>query len=167
MKCHVVVDFEASSLGKDSYPISIGMHDIHSQAEDYFIISPAQVSHWNDWDYNAERIHQLPLNYLLQDGITPQESVKRIEKMLGDPDKVVLISDSNYDVMWMDTLYDAVDRNSPYRFKSVWACVKGMARPELNTYLFGNKRSHNALNDARDIAAALLKIDSKMHVWEE
>lgn len=61
----VFIDFEASSLGKRSYPIEVAwvFEDGRSEAH---LIRPAPD--WTDWDVRAEAIHNIARAELVQDG---------------------------------------------------------------------------------------------------
>jgi hypothetical protein len=59
------LDFEASSLGKSSYPIEVAWVFATGEAES-FLIRPAPG--WTDWAAEAEAVHGLPRQRLVQEG---------------------------------------------------------------------------------------------------
>ncbi|WP_236960355.1 transcriptional regulator [Methylobacterium durans] len=59
------VDFEASSLGKRSYPIEVAWVFGTGEAES-FLIRPAPG--WTDWAPEAEAVHRIPRPRLLAEG---------------------------------------------------------------------------------------------------
>lgn len=69
----VFVDFEASSLGDDSYPIEVGWAAEDGACETH-LIRPAP--HWSDWDPAAEAVHGLTRERLFAEG-EPHDAVAR------------------------------------------------------------------------------------------
>ncbi len=61
----VFLDFEASSLGEDSYPIEVGWIFEDGRSESH-LIKPAED--WTDWDEEAQSIHGIVRETLLNDG---------------------------------------------------------------------------------------------------
>lgn len=98
----VFLDFEASSLSKNSYPIEVGwvFEDGRSQA---FLIRPAPA--WSDWDAEAETIHHIAQATLLAEG-TPHEIVAdhMIAALTGHD---LLASAPSWDGKWMSRLLRA------------------------------------------------------------
>ena len=76
----VFLDFEASSLGKRSYPIEVGwvFEDGRSEAH---LIRPAPE--WTDWDAQAEAVHHIPRDLLLREGaphdVVAQRMIEALE----------------------------------------------------------------------------------------
>src|SRR5215510_6144698 len=69
----VFLDFEASSLGDDSYPIEVGWVFEDGREEAHLIRPPPA---WIDWDVTAERVHGIAREALLAQG-EPHEAVAR------------------------------------------------------------------------------------------
>jgi len=65
------IDFEASSLNKQSYPIEVGWVLEDGSSEGH-LIRPAPG--WDDWDASAEAIHGLSRDMLVAEG-EPHEAV--------------------------------------------------------------------------------------------
>ena len=61
----VFIDFEASSLSDESYPVEVGWVFEDGREADY-LIRPAP--HWTDWDAEAEAIHGISRETLLREG---------------------------------------------------------------------------------------------------
>lgn len=60
-----IIDFEASGFGVDSYPIEVGV--VLANGEKYCaLIKPA--ADWQHWDMQAERVHGLSRDLLLEHG---------------------------------------------------------------------------------------------------
>jgi hypothetical protein len=98
----VFLDFEASSLGKRSYPIEVGWIFEDGRSESY-LIQPAP--HWTDWDEQAEAIHRISRSLLLAEG-TPHDVVARrmVEELSGHD---LLVSAPSWDGKWMSALLRA------------------------------------------------------------
>jgi hypothetical protein len=98
----VFLDFEASSLGKRSYPIEVGwvFEDGRSEAH---LIHPAPD--WTDWDAEAEAIHGISRGELLHAG-TPHDAVAwhMVEALRGHD---LLASAPSWDGKWMSALLRA------------------------------------------------------------
>jgi len=98
----VFLDFEASSLGKRSYPIEVGwvFEDGRSEAH---LIHPAPA--WTDWDDAAEAIHHITRAELIAEG-TPHEVVaqRMIAELTGHD---LLASAPSWDGKWLSTLLRA------------------------------------------------------------
>ena len=96
------LDFEASSLGKRSYPIEVAwvFEDGRSEAH---LIRPAPD--WLDWDPAAEAVHHINRLQLIAEG-TPHEAVaQRMVDALAGHD--LLASAPSWDGKWMSALLRA------------------------------------------------------------
>ncbi|SFK57648.1 hypothetical protein SAMN03159338_0100 [Sphingomonas sp. NFR04] len=98
----VFLDFEASSLGKRSYPIEVAwvFEDGRSEAH---LIRPAPD--WDDWDPAAEAIHHIPRPTLLADGEPHDAVAQRMLDQLTGHD--LLASAPSWDGKWLSTLLRA------------------------------------------------------------
>lgn len=98
----VFLDFEASSLGKRSYPIEVAwvFEDGRSEAH---LIRPAPA--WDDWDHAAEAIHHIPRATLLERGAPHDEVARRMLEALTGHD--LLASAPSWDGKWLSTLLRA------------------------------------------------------------
>lgn len=98
----VFLDFEASSLGKLSYPIEVAwvFEDGTSEAH---LIRPAPQ--WTDWDAKAEAVHHIPRDTLEQEG-TPHDVVARrmVEQLSGHD---LFASAPSWDGKWLSALLRA------------------------------------------------------------
>ncbi len=98
----VFLDFEASSLGKNSYPVEVAwvFEDGTSRAH---LIRP--TPDWTDWSVKAERIHGLSRRRLHQEG-TPAAEVARdmLEALEGH---ALYASAPSWDGKWLSVLLRA------------------------------------------------------------
>lgn len=98
----VFVDFEASSLRKNGFPVEVGwvFEDGRSEAH---LIRPAPG--WSDWDSAAEAIHGLSRERLERDG-EPHDVVARVMvERLGGHD--LYASAPSWDGKWLSLLLRA------------------------------------------------------------
>ena len=179
MTMMVFLDFEASSLGKHSYPIEVGwaFEDGMSEA---FLIRPAPG--WDDWDPKAQGIHGLSRDTLVRDG-TPHDVVahRMVERLSGHD---VLASAPSWDGKWLSILLRAAglprhtlrlrDSDDAHRdcalailtpvipADRVMADVTSLlARTEIRGP--GEAPAHRALADAQEERARWLRIQSEAH----
>lgn len=98
----VFLDFEASSLGRHSYPIEVGWVFEDGGCESH-LIRPAPG--WTDWDPAAERIHGLSRARIEADGEPVEAVAGRMVEVLGGHD--LLASAPSWDGKWMSVLLRA------------------------------------------------------------
>lgn len=101
----VFVDFEASGLHPDSYPIEIGWCNVDGVGESH-LIDPSDVEYWVQWDWNAEKnIHRISRELLKKEGAHPRIVADRVLEALAG--KVMVSDAAGYDGHWMDMLFEA------------------------------------------------------------
>lgn len=129
----VFLDFEASSLGKTSYPIEVAwvFEDGRSESR---LIRPAP--HWTDWDEEAEAIHGIARATLISDGV-PHDAVaeRMIDVLTGH---ALHASAPSWDGKWLSTLLRAarLPRHS-LRLKDTGAARRLLATDLLFPLLVG------------------------------
>ena len=64
------IDFEASGLSDKSYPIEVAWSIYGGPIESY-LISPAGIESWTDWDPVSEKVHGISRSDLLANGLAP------------------------------------------------------------------------------------------------
>jgi hypothetical protein len=95
----VFLDFEASSLDDDGYPIEVGWVFEDGRSETHLIRPAAQ---WTDWDETAEAIHGISRDRLAAEG-TPHDIVaRRVLDVLGEHE--VYASAPSWDGKWLSVL---------------------------------------------------------------
>ena len=99
---HVFLDFEASSLGKTSYPIEVAWVFEDGRGEAH-LIRPAEG--WTDWDARAEAIHHIPQAALQRDGSPVEVVAARMIAVLTGHD--LYASAPSWDGKWLSTLLRA------------------------------------------------------------
>jgi len=96
------LDFEASSLSHDSYPIEVGWV-FEDGAAEVHLIRPAPD--WTDWDPRAEALHGLSRAQLEAEG-EPLEAVAR-RALAALTGQQVFVSAPSWDGKWMSLLLRA------------------------------------------------------------
>jgi len=98
----VFLDFEASSLGRHSYPIEVAWVFEDGRSESH-LIKPAQD--WTDWDGQAEAVHHISLHHLLANGAPHDVIARRMLEELSGHD--LLASAPSWDGKWLSALLRA------------------------------------------------------------
>ena len=98
----VFLDFEASSLSDDGYPIEVGWVFEDGRAESHLIKPAAQ---WVDWDPSAEALHGISRATLEADGVPHDVVAHRLLDTLSD--HVVYASAPSWDGKWLSVLFRA------------------------------------------------------------
>lgn len=96
------IDFEASSLSFESYPIEIAWGGAVGGIES-FLISPEDVLGWSDWSLHSQRIHGLKKKDLLVNGLSPVDVITKVGEKLEGRD--VYSDNPDFDGMWFNKLY--------------------------------------------------------------
>ncbi|HKR87170.1 MAG TPA: hypothetical protein VJS38_03260 [Phenylobacterium sp.] len=95
----VFLDFEASSLAEESYPIEVGWAAEDGSCEAH-LIRPAPA--WTDWDPVAAAVHGLSREHLRQAGEPHEEVARRVLEALGPHE--LFASAPSWDGKWMSVL---------------------------------------------------------------
>jgi len=98
----VFLDFEASSLARDSYPIEVAWVFEDGTSESH-LIRPARG--WEDWDEAAEAIHHIPREELARDGMRHDALARRMVASLSGHD--LTASAPSWDGKWLSALLRA------------------------------------------------------------
>lgn len=96
------LDFEASSLADDSYPIEVGWVFEDGRSESH-LIRPAPA--WTDWDAEAAGLHGLTRQRLEVEGEPHDRLARRVLETLGP--HVVYVSAPSWDGKWLSVLLRA------------------------------------------------------------
>lgn len=102
---HIFLDFEASSLNKQSYPIEVGWVLEDGTAEGH-LIRPAP--NWTDWDVRAEAIHGISREELAGEGVAHDVVCARLVQVFEG--NMVYASAPSWDGHWLSMLLRAAGR---------------------------------------------------------
>lgn len=100
---HVFLDFEASSLSDDSYPIEVGWVFEDGSGAESWLIRPAPG--WTEWDPAAEAIHHITRERLLAQGAPHEAVARRMLERLGGHQ--ILATAPSWDGKWLSVLLRA------------------------------------------------------------
>ncbi|WP_289328669.1 hypothetical protein [Pseudomonas sp. 'CRE Jenny 4'] len=140
------IDFEASGIAPDSYPIEVAV--VSNETVYSSLIKPAR--YWTHWSFDAQDMHGLSQDHLLQDGYTPHAVAELMNQLfLGQ----VLCSDSPQDGFWLDVLYEAADLIPTFELKPLEVLVGREAASDIYR-LLPTTRHHRALHDATALMSA-------------
>jgi hypothetical protein len=98
----VFLDFEASSLNDDSYPIEVGWV-FEDGAEETHLIAPAPG--WTDWDEGAQALHGIGREHLRGSGEPAADVAARVLEVLAG--HTVFVSAPSWDGKWPSVLLRA------------------------------------------------------------
>lgn len=97
------IDFEASSLSEDSYPIEVAWSDEKGEITS-FLINPESASGWDDWDEIAEEmVHGISREQIVRDGQPAWLVARRMNEALKG--KVVYTDALVMDDFWLKRLF--------------------------------------------------------------
>jgi hypothetical protein len=99
---NVFIDFEASSLGKQSYPIEVGWVFVDGRSEGH-LIRPADG--WSDWDAAAQAVHGIDPAVLAKEGVAHDWVARRMVEVLAGHD--LFASAPSWDGKWLSVLLRA------------------------------------------------------------
>ncbi len=143
-----IIDVEASGLGSNSYPIEIGLA-LQPGQRYCTLISPA--GHWDHWDKQAECVHGIGRQTLIQSGRAVTEVALELNDLIQG---AVVFSDAwGVDDPWITKLYAAAGMAKSFSVRSLemilteqqierWAEIRDSVVLDL-----GLER-HRASNDA-------------------
>src|SRR4051794_22886002 len=98
----VFLDFEASSLGKQGYPIEVAWVFASGEEESY-LIRPDES--WTDWDVKAANIHRISREQLRSEGTPLDDIAKRMVSVLTG--RKLYASAPSWDGKWLSKLLRA------------------------------------------------------------
>lgn len=125
----VFIDFEASSLSKDSYPVEVAwvFEDGRSRS---FLIRPAPG--WNDWSAEAEAIHGISREQLDKEGVEVSIIVDEMVATLADMD--LCASAPSWDGKWLSALLRAAGHpRHELRLRKSDEAFRDVAKAELGS----------------------------------
>ena len=96
-----IIDFEASSLRKTSYPIEVAWGDSWESVTS-FLLNPDKMDGWTDWNEKSYGYHGIRREELLLKGEDPRQVAKiMIHALSGKP---IYSDEPRYDRRWKDRL---------------------------------------------------------------
>lgn len=148
------VDFEASGIAPDSYPIEISV--VAANFEYQALIRP--VYYWTHWSFDAQDMHGISRENLFANGLEPSLIAAELNSTFAG---ARLCSDSPQDGFWLDTLYEAAGIVPSFELLPIEDFVGRSGASEVYR-LLPNRHVHRALPDARALMTATLKYLGKV-----
>jgi hypothetical protein len=162
------IDFEASSLGRRSFPIEVAIAGAGTGAAQSWLIQPTPL--WlatGTWSEDSEALHGLSLARIAAEG-KPAATVARAlaEALFG---KTTLSDNAGHDQAWLEMLFTAGGRATPFKLEDFGRFATGlitaagqrpdiaMMRAEAEAHGLFPER-HRAEPDARRNAEVLRQI---------
>lgn len=150
----LVVDFEASALDRESYPIEIGLARWDGPVAPIRIwsslIRPA--SEWvrdGVWFESAQKIHGIAPGQLA-DAPGPEAVMRRLREVARGAD-TARSDNPQWDTFWMQRLETAAQMPSPFwigHLREAVASLGATPRERLSEHVKANDRPHRAAADA-------------------
>lgn len=141
------IDFEASGIAPDSYPIEVAV--VYPGGEYQSLIQPA--SYWDYWSYDAQDMHSLSREQLIAEGKPPLEVAQDMNRLF---DGKTLCSDNPTDCFWVDVLYEAAGIEMTFNVKPLESFLGREAAGGIYSRL-PVRKGHRALQDAQALAKAV------------
>lgn len=132
-----MIDFEASSLRSESYPIEVAWSTPDGSIESH-LVRP----HWNwtDWDEYAEReIHHIQRATLEADGESPREVARRMNTVLAG--QTVCADAPEFDGHWLARLFEAAGVAPDFELGDVGLLLPTSLDPGTRSRLTSDARS--------------------------
>jgi len=104
------VDFEASSLRAESYPIEVAWNDPGGTIQAH-LINPLPVPSWTDWSEDAQAVHGITRHELSRNGRDPAWVCECLD--LVGPGQTLFSDAPEFDGAWMRELYRGSRRPPP------------------------------------------------------
>ena len=147
MKPTHFIDFEASGIAPDSYPVEVAV--VYPGGEYQALIKPAD--YWDHWSYDAQDMHQITLEQLVNKGTPAIQVAERMNHLFAGK---ILCSDNPTDCYWMDVLYEAACIEATFEVKPIEVSVGREASGEILRKL-PFRKGHRALLDAHALQVVM------------
>ncbi len=156
-----IIDVEASGFGRGSYPIEVGFA-LEDREVQSFLIKPA--SDWVHWDPEAELIHGISREHLLEEGRTPREVALLLNDLLHGQ---TLYSDAwSFDSSWIGRLFDEAELVQRFRIETINKLLEPAEMERWHDTKkslwsdFGLER-HRAANDVRVLQETFQRVTKR------
>ena len=160
------LDFEASSLADDSYPIEVGWVFEDGTPEAH-LIRPAPD--WTDWDPAAERIHGISQATLQAEGAPAKAVGQRLVESLDGHD--IFVTAPSWDGKWLSALLRAAGlprralRVQDADAAHVAAVVEALGSADRAAVILAEARENLAGDPVRH--RALADAQQELRLWQE
>ncbi len=155
----MVIDFEASSLDLDSYPIEVGIACWPAPDEPVFgwstLIRPAGAwTRQGHWSPASAKVHGIRGSDLVAHGHLPEQVAAALNEALG-PGGIAWCDGADYDEHWTSVLFKAANIRPTFTLGD-WHRLAAMPGPAARERTLDRMRQVKARHRARDDAEQLL-----------
>ena len=166
------IDFEASSLEWDGYPIEVGIavwHDADAPILGWstLIRPPLAWREGGHWSRASAKVHGITMSDLLADGLPVDETVRRLTALLA-PFATAWCDGGPYDDVWLRSLFQAAGLEPAFVLRDWADLLSGLdeAGHERARLQLATAPRHRAREDAeRLILAAAVGLDIARPQW--
>jgi hypothetical protein len=160
-----VLDVEASGFGRNSYPIEVGFA-LSNGLVFCTLIRPEPQ--WTHWDPQAESVHHISRDTLLQRGRPALEVARLLNEQLRG---LTVYSDGwANDYSWLGSLFDVADLSPSFRLENLRALLledeaDHWHEVKLQVASERGRQRHRASSDARLLQLTLQRLRSKHELY--
>jgi hypothetical protein len=151
----VFLDFEASSLAAESWPVEVG-YAAADGAEDAFLVARHRDWSMEHWDRNSANLHGISLADLDEFGVSAEAAIDRLAEKLGN---AIVVSDApEFENHWLRRMSTAAGKPTPFVVQDWEEYLPAGQSHEERAELFSVERKkegvrHRALPDSRVMRA--------------
>lgn len=124
------MDFEASGLGQQSYPIQVAWSAADGMVSECWFIEPAADHKWaleEGWDAAAERLHGIVFATLREQGKPAAWVAARMNEQLAE--QTVYVDGGAFDRVWCEQLFAAAGMEQRFRIGDYWDLILELLPP--------------------------------------
>ncbi len=159
------LDFEASSLAMESYPIEVAWSLEDGSIESH-LISP--MGEWTDWDAEAEKVHGIPRAETIAEGKLPEWVCQRMNEQLAG--KTVYTDAPRFDGRWLARLFEACGTQPLFGLGDTDDLMVSILCPGASDTVPGIVKLWQLKQDARRLAKgrhrAAWDVEYLLRLWE-
>lgn len=142
------LDFEASGLHPDSYPLKVSICTLDDEDTYETLIKPA--TYWNHWSFDAQDLHGIERDSLIREGRSPESVAADLNRLFAGK---TLIADANEDAFWMDVLFEAAGIDQKFDVVNVYNLLDG-GRKTIFHKSMPKSKAHRPMEDAISVRNA-------------
>jgi hypothetical protein len=161
------LDFEASSLSMESYPIEVAWNLEDGTIESH-LISPAGIADWTEWDAEAEKIHGIRREELIAGGKQSAWVCQRMNEQLAG--RVVYTDAPRFDGRWLLRLFEAGGIAHQFRIDDSDDLFVSLISPNVSGRVWGLVKLWQMKQEARRLAPgrhrAAWDVEYLVRLWE-
>lgn len=124
------MDFEASGLSPESYPIQVAWSAADGDVTECWFIDPLPAYGWaleEAWDASAERVHGIPFDTLSEQGKPAAMIAARMNEQLQG--QTVYVDGGAFDRVWCEQLFSAAVLEQQFVIGDYWELLLELLPP--------------------------------------